>query len=228
MIELVRRVFDWQGLTRDVTKYLKACVTCIRSKPSHLKKTGLLVPLEIPEHPWSSVSVDFIVELPLSNGFDAVMVVVDRFTKMSYFIPCNTTITSVQTARLFVDRIFALHGIPLEIVSDRGPQFTAQFWEKFTLLLGIKLCCSTAFNPQSDCQTERVNQVLETYLCCYSNAEQNDWASNLPIAQFSYNNSPMLPMERRRSMLIMVMIPGVTWVLRLVQWWRWQVLKLPR
>ena len=104
-------------------------------------------------------SVEFIVELPEISGFNAVMVVVDRFTKMAHFIPCSTTITSQQTIDLFISRIFSLHGLPSEIVSDRGPQFISQVWEGILSALKIKPCRSTSFHPQSDGQTERVNQI---------------------------------------------------------------------
>ena len=146
-------------------------------------------PLQQSDAPWKSISVDFIVELPEISGLNAVMVVVDRFTKMAHFIPCSTTITSQQTIDLFISRIFSLHGLPSEIVSDRGPQFISQVWEGILSALKIKPCRSTSFYPQSDGQTERVNQILEQYLCCYASASQDSWLTDLPLAEFTYNNS---------------------------------------
>jgi len=117
------------------------------------------------------------------------MVVVDRFTNFSHFIPCDTSVAAVKTVCMFVDHIFSLHGLPLEVISDRGPQFTAQFYKILLENLGIRPCRSTAFHPQSDGQTERVNQTLEQYLRCYTTAHQDNWTSILPLAQFAYNNA---------------------------------------
>lgn len=125
-MSLIKRTYNWKGLSRDINSYLSVCLDCARSKPSRVKPLGLLNPLQQSDAPWKSISVDFIVELPEISGFNAVMVVVDRFTKMAHFIPCSTTITSQQTIDLFISRIFSLHGLPSEIVSDRGPQFISQ------------------------------------------------------------------------------------------------------
>ncbi|WP_369008136.1 transposase family protein, partial [Bacillus sp. SRB_331] len=101
----------------------------LHSKVPRRKPSGLLLPLPIPSHPWSSISMDFIVKLPKSAGFDSILVVVDRYTKMAHFIPCNETVTSCDLANLVFANIFKLHGLPTDIVSDRGPQFVAQFWK---------------------------------------------------------------------------------------------------
>ncbi|PRP83763.1 retrotransposable element protein, partial [Planoprotostelium fungivorum] len=144
--------------------------------------TGLLQPLEVPSDRWTSVTIDFMVELPECQGFNAIMVVVDRFTKMSHFIPCKNTITSEEAAWLYIDRVFRLHGIPKKIVSDRGTQFTAEFWMSFWKQMGTK-------HPQSDGQTERVNSVLNQYLRVYCSYSQDDWVPLLATAEFAYNNS---------------------------------------
>ncbi|PRP72850.1 hypothetical protein PROFUN_17121, partial [Planoprotostelium fungivorum] len=119
----------------------------------------------------------------------AIMVVVDRFTKMSHFIPCKNTITSEEAAWLYVDRVFWLHGIPEKIVSDRGTQFTAEFWTSFWKQMGTKHSMSTAYHPQSDGQTERVNSVLNQYLQVYCSYLQDHWVPLLATAEFAYNNS---------------------------------------
>jgi hypothetical protein len=133
--------------------------------------------------------MDFITDLPLSRCFDAILVVVDRLTKMAHFIPCNKTATSADTARLVMDNVVRLHGLPDDIVSDRGPQFASRFWARLFALLGTKIKLSTAFHPQTDGQTERVNQILEQYLRCTINYHQNNWVSLLPLAEFAYNNA---------------------------------------
>ena len=133
--------------------------------------------------------MDFITDLPVSDGFDTILVVVDRLTKMAHFIPCHKTVTSAQTAELLMQNVFRLHGIPDETVSDRGPQFLAKYYKRLMELLGVEVKLSSAFHPQTDGQTERVNQVLEQYLRCTINYQQEDWVQLLPQAEFPYNNS---------------------------------------
>jgi hypothetical protein len=136
------------------------------------------------------VSVDFIVELPESetDGYDAVMVVVDSLTKRSHFLPVNTTITAVGSARQFRDNVWKHHGLLTRVISDRGPQFTAEFTTEVYRLLGIEAAKTTDYHPQADGQTERVNQELEQYLRLFCGERQNDWADLLPMAEFQYNN----------------------------------------
>ena len=154
------------------------------------KPYGLLQPLPIPERPWSSISMDTIDRLPNSHGFDSILVVVDRFTKMAHFIPTTTSVTSEGIARLFYEHVFSKHGTPTDIVSDRGSTFTSDFFTSLGKILNIRLNFSTPYHPQTDGQTERVNQILEQYLRTYVNYEQNNWTELLPIAEFSYNNAP--------------------------------------
>jgi len=134
--------------------------------------------------------MDFIVGLPPSpSENDAILVVVDRFTKMAHFIATKTTVAAPDIARLFLSRIYSLHGLPTDIVSDRDRIFTSHFWRHFVALLDVKPNLSTAFHPQTDGQTERVNQVLEQYLRAFCNYQQDNWQVLLPRAEFAYNNS---------------------------------------
>lgn len=133
--------------------------------------------------------MDFIVKLPVSSGYDSILVVVDRRTKMAHFIPCLETTTASELATLFFKNIFKYHGLPNNIVSDRGPQFKSTFWSELLRLLDIKPTLSTAFHPQTDGQTERVNSCLEQYLRCFVDYQQDDWFDLLPYAEFAYNNS---------------------------------------
>ena len=193
-LDLVKREFYWPGLRNYVSDYCRTCDNCSRNKAAHHKPYGLLKQLPIPERPWESISVDFIVELPPSsdsstaNIHDAILVVVDRLTKMSLFIPTTTKATSQELARLYVKHVFSKHGVPSDIVSDRGSTFTSQFTSALALLLNIKLNYSTAYHPETDGQTERTNQQIEGYLRMYTNYQQDDWADLLPIAEFAYNN----------------------------------------
>jgi hypothetical protein len=188
-IELVSRDYWWPQLWKFVKDFVRTCDTCARSKtPRHLPY-GLLQPLPIPVAPWRSISMDFITDLPDSQGFDSILVVVDRFTKMAHFIPCTKTITGEGTAKLLLNHVFRLHGLPSDIVSDRGPQFASKFWKRLFQLMGVQTKLSSAFHPETDGQTERTNQTLEQYLRCTINYQQDDWADWLPLAEFAYNNS---------------------------------------
>jgi transposase InsO family protein len=121
------------------------------------------------------MSIDFVTGLPSSNGFDAIWVVVDHLTKLRHFAPYSTTIDAEGLAELFLSNIFCLHGLPETIVSDRGPQFASRFWKHLCHALKIEPCLSTAFHPETDSQTERVNAIMEQYLRAYVNYQQDDW-----------------------------------------------------
>jgi hypothetical protein len=122
--------------------------------------SGFVATFAIPQGPWESVSMDFMVSLPFSKGFDAIMVVVDRFSKMAHFIPTKDEATAQETGRLFFSHIFKHHGLPKDIVSDRDPKFTSKFWRALWKRMGSELKMSTSFRPQTDGQTERVNLVI--------------------------------------------------------------------
>lgn len=132
--------------------------------------------------------MDFITHLPPSQGYDAILVVVDRLTKMRHLIPCKATCNSEDTARLYLHYIWKLHGLPSTIVSDRGPQFTSEFWKHLNRLLQIQPRLSTAVHPQTDGQTERFNAILEQYLRSYVSYLQDDWSTWLPLAEFAANS----------------------------------------
>ncbi|HUJ80479.1 MAG TPA: hypothetical protein VLW83_01275, partial [Candidatus Acidoferrales bacterium] len=122
-------------------------------------------------------------------GKDSILVFVDRMTKMTHFIPCSKSTSAPEFAQMFVSHIVRLHGLPDSIVSDRGSIFTSNFWSTLTSILKIDPRKSTAFHPQTDGQTERMNQTLEAYLCIFYNYDQNDWFELLPLAEFAYNNA---------------------------------------
>ena len=134
------------------------------------------------------ISIDFVTGLPLSNGFDAILVVVDRLTKRRHFIACQTTCTAADLAELFVQRVWSWHGLPFSIISDRGPQFAAEFWKALCARLLIDPLLSTAYHPETDGQTERMNASMEQYIRSYINYLQDDWYRWLPLAEFANNN----------------------------------------
>jgi hypothetical protein len=138
--------FGWPGVSKDVSEYVANCPDCQRNKPRSQLPAGLLQPLEIPSQPWESISMDFIVRLPKTKeGFDAVMVVVDRFSKYVEFIPTVTTATAEDVATLFYDHILCRHGCPSSIVSDRDSKFISDFWQSLWSSVGTRLKLSTAY-----------------------------------------------------------------------------------
>ncbi|KAG9221821.1 hypothetical protein CCMSSC00406_0005646 [Pleurotus cornucopiae] len=175
-------------MSRYVGSYTRHCDLCLRTKAQRHPPMGELHPLPIPDERWDRLSVDFIVELPESDGFDAVMNVVDSVSKRAHFIPTHTTVSALGSANLYLQNVWKLHGLPRSVVSDRGPQFVAEFTREVYRMLGIKLAASTAYHPQSDGQTERTNQELESYLWIFVGERQDDWARLLPMAEFAYNN----------------------------------------
>ena len=187
-LELVSRNYWWPQMSRYINNYTRHCDLCIRSKKVRQEPIGELHPTETPSGPWETVSVDFITELPDSHGYDSTMNVVCTGTKQAHFIKCNSTITAAGTARLYRDHVWKLHGLPLKLLTDRGPQFAAEFMRELNALLGIKTALSTAYHPQTDGQTERVNQELEQYIRLFCNERQDDWDEWLPMAEFAYNN----------------------------------------
>ncbi|MBW0587187.1 hypothetical protein O181_126902, partial [Austropuccinia psidii MF-1] len=154
-LKLIKSDFHWAGMNRFIKDYVSSCQQCSRNKNIHHKKFGLLKPLKIPSGPWNSLSMDFITQLPLSNSFDSVIVVVDRFSKMAIFIPAYGTITALDLAQIFISHVFSKHGLPVSIVSDRGSLFVSSFWTQLCQKLNISRDLSTAFHPETDGQTER-------------------------------------------------------------------------
>ena len=187
-LELISRDYWWPQMSRHVGTYTRSCEECLRNKVIRRRPIGELNPIRPPEGRWERVSVDFIVELPDAHGFDAVMVLVDSVTKRSHFIATNTTVTAEGAARLYYQHVWKLHGLPLEWIHDRGAVFISDFMKELNRLLGIRTSASTAYHPQTDGQTERVNQELETYLRLFCNHHQNDWDELLPSAEFACAN----------------------------------------
>ncbi|SPC65346.1 uncharacterized protein UHOD_11060 [Ustilago sp. UG-2017b] len=188
-LSLVRRSFFWPGMSKFVHTFVGSCETCRHIKAVRHKPYGHLKSLPVPPHPWSSISMDLIEQLPPSSDFTAILVVVDCLTKMATFVPTTNTLDAPELAKLFLRHVYSKHGLPTSIVSDRGSEFTSHFWRSLSALLGIENHFSSAYHPQSDGQTERVNQVLEQNLRGYSNHLQTNWSDLLPLAEFSYNNA---------------------------------------
>ncbi len=133
--------------------------------------------------------MDFMVSLPPSRGFDAIMVVVNRFNKMAHFIPTKDEATTQKIGRLFFTHVFKHHGLSKDIVLDRDPKLTSKFWQALWKRMGLEFKMSTSFHPQTDGQTERVNLVIQQFLRNYVTTDQQDWVDHLELAKFCYNNS---------------------------------------
>jgi transposase InsO family protein len=193
-LELLKRNYYWNDMAKLVREYCAACGVCQGSRVIREKPQGQLQPLPIPTNPWEQISMDFVTDLPVSISFegveyDSILVIIDRFTKMGHFIPTWKDIITEQLAELFIREVVRLHGVPTNIVTDRGSVFVSEFWSDLLYLLKISRDLSTAHHPQSDGQTERLNSVLEQYLRSFINFDQNDWVKWLPLAEFAYNNS---------------------------------------
>lgn len=189
-LKQVETRFWWPSLRDDVKKYVNSCDVCQRSKASTTRIAGLLQPLEIPEKKWECVSLDFITGLtPTTQGHDAILVCVDKLSKMAHFIATVTTVTAEETSRLFIDNVFKHHGLPEKLISDRDTRFTSRFWAALCHILGTRQAMSTAFHPQTDGQTERVNRILEDMLRHYVTPTQDDWDMYLSLVEFAYNNA---------------------------------------
>jgi transposase InsO family protein len=186
-ISFLRQRFWWPTMERDTREFISACSVCARNKTFTKPTSGLLRPLHIPSRPWSHIALDFITGLPPSNGNSVILTIIDRFFKAAHFIPLSNLLSSRETADLLVSHILRLHGIPSDIVSDRGPQFTSQVWRAFCTALGIKVSLSSGYHPQTNGQTEQANQELETAIRCVTSTNTSSWSAQLPWVEYAHN-----------------------------------------
>jgi transposase InsO family protein len=159
-------------------------------KSEHWRPVGLLQPLKIPKWKWEEIGMDFIVGLPRTQaGYDSIWVIVDQLTKVAHFIPIKMTYSRAKLAELYMSRIVCLHRVPKKIMSDRGSQFTSKFWEKLHEPMDTKPNFISAYNPQTDGQTEPTNQILEDMLRACALKYGKSWDKSLPYTKPLYNNS---------------------------------------
>ncbi|SPO42299.1 uncharacterized protein PSFLO_07782 [Pseudozyma flocculosa] len=157
-LEHAQRLYYWPNMKSWVADYVASCDACARTKRPRHRPYGYLQPLKTPDRPWGSISADFIEGLPLSDGYDSILVVVDRLTKTAVMVPTTKDVTSAQTAALFEKHVFSRFGLPDDVTTDRGRQFISEGWRTFAQKHGFAHNLSTAYHPQTDGQTERVNQ----------------------------------------------------------------------
>uniref|UniRef100_A0A8C8DLA6 Gypsy retrotransposon integrase-like protein 1 n=1 Tax=Oryzias sinensis TaxID=183150 RepID=A0A8C8DLA6_9TELE len=189
-LSLLRKRFFWPSMDKDVREYVSACTTCARSKASSSAPAGLLHPLSTPNRPWSHLAIDFVTGLPPSRGNTVILTVIDRFSKMAHFIPLPQLPTATETADIMINHVFRHHGIPADIVSDRGPQFISQVWKAFCTALGATVSLTSGYHPQSNGQAERANQELEAALRCLAAQNQEDWSQYLVWIEYAHNTHP--------------------------------------
>ena len=181
--------YYWPHMGKTIKQYVLTCDTCQKSKPKRHSPRGFLTPIPIPDHPGRIWSFDFIMDLPISNDYNAILVIVDKLTKYAHFIPCKTTINEEETAQLFFDYIVSHYGLPEQIISDRDARWTGTFWEDVCARMGIKRALTTAYHPQADGQTEVMNQILEIALRAYVSPSLDDWSQYLSSFTLAYNSS---------------------------------------
>ncbi|WVZ77708.1 hypothetical protein U9M48_025546 [Paspalum notatum var. saurae] len=175
----IKQLFSWKGMKNDIKLFV-----CVQAKPDRSKMPGLLLPLPVPSSAWQIISMDFVEGLPRSSGHDCILVVVDKFTKYAHFLALAHPFNAARVAK-----VYHLHGLPESIVSDRDRVFTSLFWQELFRLAGVALRMSSSYHPQSDGQTERVNQCMETFLRCYVHACPAKWMDWLSLAEYWYNIS---------------------------------------
>ncbi|KAI2649352.1 Transposon Tf2-6 polyprotein [Labeo rohita] len=187
-LHLVRNSFWWPSMTADTTTFVKSCQICAQSKTPKELPSGLLQPLPIPQRPWSHLSIDFVTDLPPSQEFTTILVIIDRFSKSCRLIPLKGLPTSMETALALFNHVFRVYGLPEDIVSDRGTQFTSQVWKAFCKQLDINVSLTSGYHPQSNGQVERLNQEIGRYLRTYCSREQHRWSEFLPWAEYAQNS----------------------------------------
>ncbi len=188
---LIKQRFWWPSMARDIQCFVLACSVCAISKTSNRPSAGLLQPLSVPSRPWSHISLDFVTGLPASSGNTVVLTVVDRFSKAAHFIPLPKLPSARETAVAVIDHVFRIHGLPTDVVSDRGPQFVSKFWSEFCRLLGATVSLSSGYHPQSNGQTERANQDLERMLRCVVSQNPSSWSQQLSWVEYAHNSLPV-------------------------------------
>ena len=177
-------------MKRDISEFVTKCLICQQVKAEHQVPSGLLQLVMVRDWKCDKITMDFVTGLPLTRKKkDAVWVVVDRLTKSAHFIPVRMDYFLDKLAELYISDIVRLYGVPVSIISDRDPRFTSRFWDKLQEALGTQLYFSTAFHPQTDGQSKRVNQVLENMLWCCILEFEGNWERYLPLIEFAYNNS---------------------------------------
>lgn len=186
---MIKSLFAWPGMKATICNFVLVCSICRHAKSEHMKSLGLLQPLPVPDQAWQVVCLDFIEGLPKSSRYDTILVIINKFTKYAHLILLAHPYTAVQVAQVFLDNVYKLHGLPQSIVSDRDRIFTSTVWRELFRLTDTQLLLSSSYHPQTDGQTERLNQCLKTFLRCSASSCPKQWSKWLSVAEFWYNTS---------------------------------------
>ena len=188
----VRKHFFWKGMTGHIREFVESCPVCQVAKSDHTLNRGKLQSTNIPEKKWTEVSLDFITDLPVTKDMkDSILTVIDTATRMVHLIPCKKSVTAAETAKLYWDQVVKLHGVPKILYSDRGTQFTSQFWKILWGLTGTQLQFGTAYHPQTQGIVERMNAVVGQMLrCTIGNEKGKNWDYLLPSIEMTINSLP--------------------------------------
>ncbi len=185
-IQILSNKFWWSTLRTDIIALIKNCVTCNTSKSSKPMPAGLLQPLPAPQRPWFHIAIDFITDLPNSNSNTTILTVIDRFSKSCRLIPIPKLPIALETADVLCSYVFRLFGLPDDIVSNRGPQFTSRVWTAFFSFLWLSSGTS-GYHPESNGKTERLNQEVTRFRRSYCHRNQADWSIYLFWAEYIQN-----------------------------------------
>jgi len=180
----VRKLFYWSHMKDTIQKFVAACLVCQQAKSEHVPYPGRLQPLFVLDQAWKVVTMEFIEGLPSSDQYNCILVIVDKLSEYSHFIKVKHPFSALQIAKLYMEHVYKLHGMPQAIVSDRDKIFTSLLWKELFKLSGTSLCMSSAYHPQSDGQTERVNQCIQAYLRCFIHSTPAKWSQWLHLAEF--------------------------------------------
>ncbi len=187
-LQLLNNRFWWPSIQTDTITFIKNCDICNISKSPHQLPAGLLQPLPIPQRPWSHIAIDFVTDLPASQGQTTILTVIDRFSKACRLIPLPKLPTAFETAETLCNYVFRFYGLPEDVVSDRGPQFTSRAWKSFCQELNFNVSLTSGYHPQSNGQVERLNQELTRFLRSYCHRNQSDWSRFLFWAEYAQNS----------------------------------------
>lgn len=187
--QMIRQLFYWPSLLQDVKNFVKECEMCQRCKGENTPYLGLLQPIPIPNRAWEHLAIDFISGLPKSKGRDSILVVIDRYTKFAQFFALTHPYDATIISQVFLNNVCKLHELPSSYVSDRDPIFLSTFWRELFKSLQVQLKPSTAYHPQTDGQSEKLNKCVEAYLRCMTGHKPSEWSKWLSLAEFWYNSN---------------------------------------
>lgn len=187
-VQLLSNRFWWPSLRLDAIAFLRNCSTCQTTKSPHRVSAGLLRPLPVPQRPWSHIAIDFVTDLPNSQGYTTILTVIDRFSKACRLIPLPKLPSAFETAEQLCNCVFRFYGLPEDIVSDRGPQFTSHVWSAFFRKLNVNISLTSGYHPQSNGQVEHLNQELTRFLRSYCCSNQSDWSRYLLWVEYAQNS----------------------------------------